>query len=167
MTIGEIIGLISAVIAVWALYVTISKNRHDITQVDVGWKITLEARITALEKKLETMTPINDRVVAVETKVGLFWGIVEEYMVKFVPPGNPIEFTPVEQLAWDTYKHLKTLTSTRDLRIIEYAIERELVEKHNVPADEAFGYVLALTAIKAQLVDRGEAVQKHEYRRPA
>lgn len=111
-------------------------------------------------KSKDSLTHEN-RLTTLETKMGLLWGVVEEIMVKHLPANpNPIEFTQDEQAAWNAYQFQKSNTPTPILRKLEAALERNFVEKENIPQYEVIGYALALVAIKSQLVDRGELVTK-------
>lgn len=99
------------------------------------------------------------RLSAVETKVGLFWHLVEEHMSGFLLTANPIQFTPDEKAAALAYDRRKAESPTYVLRTLEGALDRELrVKKEEIPRDEMFAFTLILSAIKAQLMDRGERV---------
>jgi hypothetical protein len=119
----------------------------------------LKAQIDNIERELARLATVTDRVSVLEVKAGLFWGIVEDLMAKYMGHANPIHFSLEEMKARDTYMSQRSNTPTPELRILEVAIERELKIKE-VPPDEALVFTLILSAIKAQLVDRGERVTK-------
>lgn len=144
MTTGEILSVVGIVLSTIAILVAIGFNVYLINRnknLDIE---KYEARLTALE-----------------TKVGLFWGLVENNMSKFLLNANPIQFDADEQAAARLYDLAKSETPTYALRKLEDALNRELKDKkEELPRDEMFALTLILSAIKAQLVDRGEKVYK-------
>lgn len=111
---------------------------------------------------IEELETIRQRVYGLETKVGLFWHLVEEHMSNMLPHGNPIHLSMNEQADAKLYNIYKAKTPTHILLRLMPAIERELSArteegKHSyMSADEIVAFTCILGAIKSQLFDRGE-----------
>lgn len=157
-----VLALIGLGISVWNAYLSTRKNSSDAVNRKVDWEVKQEGRITALEQTLKNMVPISDRVYALETKVGLFWHLVEEHMTNMLPHGNPIHLSVDEQAYARVYNTYKARTPTHVLKVLAPAITRELRVvgkdgKHEyMSADEVVAFTCILGAIKSQLFDRGE-----------
>jgi hypothetical protein len=112
----------------------------------------------------DELRTLGEDVAVLKSKVGLFYGSVEELIPKMLSGGfNPIELSPTEQEAYGEYTVHKSKTRTEHLRLLENALDRELHERTDIPSDEFLAAWLMLQAIKAQLVDRREHVVKTEY----
>jgi hypothetical protein len=139
-----LMGLALIVNIVWNLY-QYNKSRH--------------SDVVGAVRELED---VKHRVYGLETKVGLFWHLVEEHMSNMLPHGNPIHLTIDEQVAGRLYNVYKAKTPTHILKKLEPAITRELRQrdeegKHKyMTADEIVAFTCILGAIKSQLFDRGE-----------
>lgn len=138
-------------LAIISLYIAINKNRSDVLYKDVEQAKGLENRITQLETQLGKMTPINDRVVALETKMGLFWNMVEH-----LTQVTPIMHTSKEQMyAARIYDEFRAKSPTWVLRILgDYLAEK--IKDADASPDERILMLLKLGAIQAQLIDRKE-----------
>lgn len=147
---AEVIGILSAVLSAIAIYVTLSRNRQDLGYRDTKEEVDLEARLTALENQLNRMIPVNDRVVALETKIGVFWHMVEQMSV-----AQLVHTTEREREAAEVYDSLKDRAPTHVLRILDEYLSSRLVDEET-PFDEKAIIILKLGAIKSQLIDRGE-----------
>lgn len=122
----------------------------------VGILLTLGWNVYQATVGKQKADQIQDaRITALETKVGLFWRLVEDHMTGMLAKANPIQLTEDEQAAaaiYDTFKH-KSPTTT--LKILETALKRELGKDYLSP-EETHIFVMILGAIQAQLYDRGE-----------
>ena len=110
----------------------------------------------AVRNRSKDNLEMEKRLVALETKMGLFWGMIEDNVAKYLH--NP--WTPEEQEALDDYIVNGPKTTTPHLRVLEAAIERKAKTETDTLV-EANALSSVLGAIKAQLVDRGETVEKH------
>lgn len=97
---------------------------------------------------------LERRVYSLETKVGLFWHLVEEHMSGILPKGNPINLTSDELQAARVYRAQKAHAPTEVLQTLSEALERELRQGYLSP-DETSTFTFLLGAIRSQLFDRG------------
>lgn len=147
MTLGELIGVISALISITAVVITLTRNKTDYVNRKLDWELKQENRITSLEQTLKGLTPINDRVVAIETKIGLFWHMIEQMPLK-----DYIKTTPQDLIDAAIYDRLRGESPTPVLvRLGKYLLDEIPVR---MPDERAF-LILKLGAIQAQLADRG------------
>lgn len=158
---AEVIGLLAIIISILSVYVTVKKNSNDDVKARIERERQTENRLTAVEKQLETMKPVDSRVVALEVKMGLFWNLVEENLGGMLAKANPIQLSVDEEAAAKIYDSYKAKSPTGTLLRLEPAITREL-NKQQMPEtrymshDEIAVFTMVLGAIRAQLFDRGE-----------
>lgn len=101
------------------------------------------------------------RITALETKVGLFWHLVEEHMSSMLAKANPIHLEPNEKAAARVYDVYKSKSPTHILKMLAIAVDREL-KKQYMSSDETMAFTCILGAIKSQLYDRGEWRPEHD-----
>lgn len=150
MTPGEWVAVIASLISLFAVFVTLNRNKQDITYRDTKEDVQLESRMTALEKQLERMVPVNDRVVRLETQIGVFWHMVEQMSV-----AQLVHTTDKDRQDAQIYDKMKANAPTDVLiRLGEYLAAR--LKHPDTPYDEKALIILKLGALQAQLIDRGE-----------
>lgn len=150
---GLVVSVSVAIIGVgWKLYdITVGRQKADAAQ-DV--KIAnLEIAVSSLKVKLEKLEDQSGIVHDLQTKIGLFWRVVEDNMGDLLVKGNPISLTEIEKTAAQIYKERKRHSPTNVLKILDKAITREMPNLH---PDERASFSLIHMAIKAQLLDRHE-----------
>jgi len=99
-------------------------------------------------------TQYEQRITALETKVGLFWHLIEDNLSGAIAKANPIHLTDDEKEAAKVYETLKSKAPDTVLTMLDAALERE-VPKGYMSADEKLLFTLVHSAIRAQLFDRG------------
>lgn len=102
---------------------------------------------------LAKISLIDSRLYVIETKMGLFWHLVEENLGDALAKANPIHLTPDEQAAAEIYKYRKSESPTNALKVLDSAISRELKQDYMTP-DEKTMFTLVQGAIRSQLFDR-------------
>lgn len=90
----------------------------------------------------------------VDTKLGLFWRLIEDNMAHLLEKANPIHLEPDEKVAAAIYSQYKRNSDTIVLLKLSTAVKRELGKKY-MPPDEVLIFTLLLGAIRSQLIDRG------------
>lgn len=111
---------------------------------------------------IRELDELRARIFGLETKVGLFWHLVEEHMTNMLPHGNPIHLDLDEQMYARVYNTYKAKAPTHVLKALATGVARELRDvdqegKHKyMSADEIVAFTCILGAIKSQLFDRGE-----------
>lgn len=142
-----------------------SKSRH--TKMDFqtfGAMVSTLGVITALGLGLyntfrgrsQDQIANERRLTTLEMKIGLFWRLVEENLGGIIARANPIQLSDLEQNAADHYKEHRSASSTPVLRRLNDAIGREVQTDH-MTAEEKAIFTLLQTAIRSQLLDRGES----------
>lgn len=131
MTPTEYFSLAAVVVAAAALIYTALSNSHKEDKI-------LEARVTL-----------------VETKVGLFWHLVEENLSVALAKANPIQLSEAEQAAAQIYATRKAESPTLVLKALDKAIKREIKAGY-MDSNEVMIFTLVQSAIKSQLIDRRE-----------
>jgi len=149
--VGIIVSIAAAVVSIIAIIVTRNRNSQDLQYRDTQWEVGLESRLKAVESQLSGMTPINDRVVALETKMGVFWNMVEHMSV-----AQLVHTTEQDVEDARVYDELKSDAPTDVLKRLGNYLANRLMHDEDVSYNEAAVIVLKLGAIQAQLIDRGE-----------
>lgn len=156
VTVQELALVISGTVAVlttaWKLYdIIIGRQKSDAAQdVQIA---ELRLAVDSLKVKVERLEDIAKDVRDLQTKMGLFWRVVEDNMADLLAKANPISLTTIEQAAAQMYKIQKRHTPTDALKMLDKAISREMP---NLAPDERASFSLIQSAIRAQLVDRRE-----------
>ena len=150
MTTSEILPVIALIVT--AINVIIAFRQTSFAGINrkLDWEVKQENRITQLETQLGRMQPVNDRVVALETKMGVFWNMIEHLSVSTLIHSSPQDIADAT-----IYDSMRSRTPTPVLQ----RLGRYLADKLNDPTyspDEKVMLVLKLGAIQAQLIDRGE-----------
>lgn len=148
--IGLVVGIISSIISIIALTVTIKKNRRDENRIDVEKQLELEGRIVGLEQQLLRMIPVNDRVSIIETKIGLFWSMIEHMSMSQLVHTKEQDIKDAQ-----VYDELRSKTPTDVLVRLSIYLLYKLGDPET-PLDEKGLMILKLGSIQSQLIDRGE-----------
>lgn len=153
--IGLVVTSVGAILGLgWKLYdITVGRQKSDAAQ-DIRIA-NLETELKGIKGKLEVLDLLNERVGAHDTKIGLFWRLVEDHMTSLLAKSNPIHLEPHEKAAAAIYDAYKRHSPTKTLKTLEPAIRRELAKGY-LDASETHVFVMLLGAIQSQLYDRGE-----------
>jgi hypothetical protein len=149
-----ILALVGIGISVWSAYLSHRKNSNEYVNRKVDWEVKQESRIAKLEQDIIRMTPVNDRVVALETQMIPLWKIVEDSVLKGVMH-NPLTSTELQAL--HEYWHHKDDPNWYDVEVLEIGkrgLQRELKQLEDDPSattESTLPYVLTIAAIDRRL----------------
>ena len=149
-----ILAILGVAISVWAAYLSHKKNNQEYLNRKIDWEVRQESRIAKLEQDLARMTPVNDRLVALETQMAPLWRIVEDSVLKGLIH-NPL--TPEEIRALDIYWRHKDDPTWHDPTVLEIGkrgLQRELKQLEDDPSastESTLPYVLTIAAIDRRL----------------
>lgn len=154
---SEVIGLLSAIIAIIAVFITVKRNSTDYTNRKLDWETRQENRLTSLEATLAKMTPVSDRIVVLETQmlpVQRLVQIIEDSLLKQLIH-NPL--TEEEINALDEYHKHRNDPNWHDeelLLIGKRGLQRELKQLEDNPkaaTESTLPYILTIAAIDGRL----------------
>lgn len=154
----DIAPFFSIAIAIISVYIATKKNSKDDLDKRITWERDQERRLASLERDLARMTPVNDRIVALETQVAPLWKIVEDSVLKSVIH-NPL--TVEERRALTVYWNHKDDPSWCDKEVLETGkkgLQRELKQLEDDPkaaTESTIPYVLTIAAIDRRLAGAG------------
>lgn len=150
-----VLALVGIGISVWSAYLSNRKNSTEYLNRKIDWEVKQESRIAKLEQDIIRMTPVNDRIVALETQMAPLWKIVEDSVLKGLIH-NPL--TLEERQALHKYWQHKDDPYWCDIEALEIGkrgLQRELKQLEEDPqasTESTIPYVLTIAAIDRRLV---------------
>lgn len=170
---GLIVGAVGGILGVASFIYMMYRNSKMDSKELLDKIDRIDTRLNTLESRSldrgDIYARLEDhltRLVKLETKMGLFYGGVEELVPKMLQGRfNPIHLEPHEEEAYDQWANCKVKSNLpiETLRTLESAFDRELHVKEDIPVEEAMNVFFILQAVKAQLVDRDQHVVRSEY----
>lgn len=150
----------SMAVAIYAAYSSSKKNSSEYIDRKVKWETDQERRLAKLEQDLARMTPVNDRVVALETQMAPLWRIVEDSILKSLIH-NPLTLEEREALE-EFYRNKRNPRwfNRQALEIGKKGLQRELKEledDNSATPESTVPYVLTIAAIDRRLAGAGPA----------
>lgn len=142
-------------LSAWSAYLSNRKNSTEYLNRKIDWEVRQESRIAKLEQDIARMTPVNDRLVALETQMTPLWRIVEDSILKNLIH-NPL--TLEERTALDEYwqnKNNPHWFNREALEIGKRGLQRELKqleESQEAAVESTVPYILTIAAIDRRLV---------------
>ena len=146
--------LAALLLSVYSAYLSNRKNSSEYINRKIDWEVKQENRISALEVALARMTPVNDRLVQLETQMAPLWKIVEDSILKSLIH-NPL--TEEERAALSEYWQNKNNPYWFNRGALEkgkHGLQRELKQLEDNPGattESTLPYVLTIAAIDRRL----------------
>jgi hypothetical protein len=118
------------------------------------------------EKVHERMTVLENRIVALETKTGPFWRVLEEHMVDLLKQPTHLKLDGL----LDRYKQFREDMGVLELKELKYellsALEESKVKDDRKSEGRTFGYVLLLGIIESRISEKMKDVHSRSSEEP-